>query len=85
MQHHPLHKGALAAYRADNAFFYPGDCHARKENWLAMTLEFDKYQFTAPRNDTERRREKTITHILAHDLAARPAGKFPISLFTAQS
>ena len=28
-----------------------------------MTLEFDKYQFTAPRNDTERRRAKTITPI----------------------
>ena len=42
---------------------FDGDCHARKENWLAMTLEFDKYQFTAPRNDTERRRAKTITPI----------------------
>ena len=33
----PLHKGALAAYRADNAFFYQGDCHASVRCFVAMT------------------------------------------------
>ena len=39
-----------------------------------------KFQFVAPQNDTERVRVKTITGHVRHDLAARPAGKFPIYL-----
>ena len=33
----PLHKGALAAYLTDNAFFYSEDCHTRNVDWFAMT------------------------------------------------
>ena len=36
----PLHKGALAAYRADNAFFYPEDSHESSARWFVMTALF---------------------------------------------
>ena len=35
-----------------------------------------KFQFTAPQNDTERVREKSITDQGRHDLAVGPAAKF---------
>ena len=55
---------------------FDGDSHTRKENWFGMTVLFDaltspaKYQFTAPQNDTERVRERSIPHIKTHDLSA---------------
>ena len=51
-----------------------------------MTMLYDalaslcKFQICVPQNDTERVRVKTITGHVRHDLAARPAGKFPIYL-----
>ena len=48
-----------------------------------MTMLFDaltslyKFPICVPQNDTERVREGTTTDHVRHDLAARPAGKFP--------
>ena len=41
-----------------------------------MNREFDKFQFAAPQNDTERVRQGTKTDHVRHDLAAGPADKF---------
>ncbi len=51
-----------------------GDCHTRKADWFAMTgKSTPRYRTTERYRAAQGRNDYTY---LAHDLAARPAGKF---------
>ena len=56
-----------------------GDCHTRKADWFAMTgKSTPRYRTTERYRAAQGRNDYTY---LAHDLAARPAGKFQFLVF----
>ena len=63
---------------------FDGDSHESSAHWFGMTMLFDarffldKFQFSAPQNDTERVRVRTITDHVRHDLSAATRRQIPI-------
>ena len=84
-----LHRipGSLSSYRLpflrrfpvfihEKLCFYPGDCHASVRYFIAMTRNSAPCHHTTERYRAAQGRNDYTN--LPHDLAARPAGKFPI-------